>query len=170
MKINPLLIGIIIALVCLFLKQGDNEKQIIYLSESDDEDNENNENNENNEIPAEPRRYYDSKYTTRQQMRINVPTRGEPPSYQQVGILTDTNDGENVKPLYGRQTYRGSNQWNYFTSLDSHLATKIPLSIGSQDCTEERGCSEIYKNDTVSVNTKDYNVNLYNFHTPRYIP
>jgi hypothetical protein len=128
-------------------------------SESDDEDYIN-----------EPSRYYDSKYISREKMKINYPTRGEPPSYQQVGILTDENDPENVKPLYGRQTYRGSNLWNYFTSLDSHLSTKIPISISDNNCTDERGCSEINKSDTLNVLTKNYNVELYKINTPRYIP
>lgn len=119
----------------------------------------------------EPKRYYDSKYTTRDRMRINVPTRGEPPSYQQVGILTDTNNPENIKPLYGRQTYRGSNQWNYFTSLDSHLATKIPIDIDNNDCMDERGCKEIYKNDTLNINGEnEYKANIYQTYAPRYIP
>ena len=117
-----------------------------------------------------PERYYDSKYVTRERMSINVPTRGEPPSYQQIGILTDTNNPENIKPLYGRQTYRGSNHWNYFTSLDSHLATKIPISLSNNDCTDEYGCSEIYKNDIISVLDTDYKATIYNTVAPRYIP
>ena len=166
MKKNTLVLIIVALGLFIFLsnqnQQQEINKEIIYItSDSEDEDD---------DIPSEPSRYYDSKYTTRQQMRINVPTRGEPPSYQQVGILTDTVDGENVKPLYGRQTYRGSNQWNYFTSLDSHLATKIPISIDDNDCTDERGCKELNKNDTIHVNTKDYNIDLYKFNTPRYIP
>ena len=48
------------------------------------------------------------------------------------------------------QTYRGSNQWNYFTS-DSHLATKIPIYTGDKDCTDERGCQEINKNDMLNI-------------------
>ena len=118
----------------------------------------------------EPKRFYDSRYVTRKQMAINVPTRGEAPEYQQVGYLGGTDDPENIKPLYGRQTYRVSNQWNYFTSLDSHLATKIPLTIGDQECTDERGCKELYKNDTVDVNGKEYQANIYQTHAPRYIP
>ena len=166
MKKNTLVLIIVALGLFIFLsnknQQQEINKEIIYItSDSEDEDD---------DIPSEPSRYYDSKYTTRQQMRINVPTRGDPPSYQQVGILTDTDDGENVKPLYGRQTYRGSNQWNYFTSLDSHLATKIPISIDENDCTDERGCKELNKNDTIHVNTKDYNIDLYKFNTPRYIP
>ena len=89
----------------------------------------------------EPRKHYDSRFYPRKRMAINVPTRGEPPSYQQVGYLTGEGE-ENIKPLFGRQTYRGSNQWNYFTSLDSHLATKVPVYMDNQDCTDERGCKE----------------------------
>ena len=89
-------------------------------------------------IPQEPKRFYDSKYHSRSDMRINIPTRGEAPSYQQVGFLHAPSDSENIKPLYGRQTYPGSNHWNYFTSLDSHLATKIPITIKDHDCTDDR--------------------------------
>jgi hypothetical protein len=123
-------------------------------------------------VIEEPKRHYDSRYYPRRDMRINIPTRGEPPSYQQVGILTDENNPENIKPLYGRQTYRGSNQWNYFTSLDSHLATKIPIYTGDKDCTEERGCQEINKNDTLNIGDpgKQYKANIYQTQAPRYIP
>ena len=122
------------------------------------------------EIIREPKRFYDSKYHSRRQMAVNVPTRGEAPSYQQVGYLGGVSDPENIKPLYGRQTYPGSNQWNYFTSLDSHLATKIPLDLDGKDCTDARGCKELYKNDKVNVNGTEYTANIYQTHAPRYIP
>ena len=166
MKKNTLVLIIVALGLLLFLSNQDQHeisKEIIYLSsDSEDED----------DVPSEPSRYYDSRYTTRQQMRINVPTRGESPSYQQVGILTDTDDPENIKPLYGRQTYRGSNQWNYFTSLDSHLATKIPIYSSDKDCTDEYGCKEIYKNDTLNIGDpgNEYKANIYQTHAPRYIP
>lgn len=123
-------------------------------------------------VIEEPKRQYDSRYRPIRDMRINIPTRGDPPEYQQVGILTDENNPENIKPLYGRQTYRGSNQWNYFTSLDSHLATKIPIYTGDKDCTEERGCQEINKNDTLNIGDpgKQYKANIYQSQAPRYIP
>ena len=123
-------------------------------------------------VIEEPKRFYDSRYYPRRDMRINIPTRGEPPEYQQVGILTDENNPENIKPLYGRQTYRGSNQWNYFTSLDSHLATKIPIYTGEKDCTDERGCREINKNDMLNIGDpgKQYKANIYQTQAPRYIP
>jgi hypothetical protein len=143
----------------IILKHDDNELNINILS--NDSDN-----------LEEPKRYYDSRYYPRRAMRVNVPTRGEPPSYQQVGILTDKDDPENIKPLYGRQTYRGSGLWNYFTSLDSHLATKIPIYTGDRDCTDERGCQELNKNDMLNIGDpgKEYKANIYGTHAPRYIP
>lgn len=156
-----LILGLIITF--LFIIINDNQEFNIQIF---------NTVSEKEEIEKEPKRYYDSRFITREKMRINVPTRGEPPPYQQVGILTDNDNPENIKPLYGRQTYRGSNQWNYFTALDSHLATKIPIEIDNNDCTSERGCKEIYKNDTINIgsNENEYKANIYQTHAPRYIP
>lgn len=163
MKKDTLYIIIAFLIVILFIIHQNHQDLDIKIFNIDDK---------NDLDDQEPKRYYDSKYHTRKRMRINVPTRGEPPSYQQVGILTDTDNPENIKPLYGRQTYRGSNQWNYFTSLDSHLATKIPIEIDNNDCTSERGCKEIYKNDTLNIGSTDneYKANIYQTHAPRYIP
>ena len=159
---NFIFIGIILILGYLYLQEKNKNDINIYItdSESPDED-----------IYDEPIRYYDSKYYPRQRMDINVPTRGEPPEYQQVGILKG-NGEDNIKPLYGRQTYRGSNQWNYFTSLDSHLSTKVPVYVDNNDCTDERGCKEIYKNDNVNFgeNGTSYSASIYNTKAPRYIP
>jgi len=170
-KSNITFLYIVIGLLFLviILREIDNDININIIKEkvSDTID----EVEEVKEKIIEPKRYYDSKYHPRRAMRINVPTRGEPPPYQQVGILTDTYNPENIKPLYGRQTYRGSNQWNYFTSLDSHLATKIPIELNNNDCTDERGCKEIYKNDTLTVNgDNEYKANIYQTYAPRYIP
>jgi len=159
-----ILLGLLIVIIFIII---DNKKDfnITIKNDSDEDDSDEDDSTD------EPKRYYDSKYTTRSRMRVNVPTRGEPPPYQQVGILTDRDNPENIKPLYGRQTYRGSNQWNYFTSLDSHLATKIPIELDNKDCTDERGCKEIYKNDTLNVNgDNEYIANIYQTHAPRYIP
>ena len=164
MKDNTFFIIVILLILFFCMKQKDFNYQINIVDPSSDEE-------EENKI-QEPKRYYDSRYTTRGQMRINVPTRGEPPSYQQVGILTDTSNSENIKPLYGRQTYRGSNQWNYFTSLDSHLATKIPIYLSDKDCTDEYGCKEMYKDELITIGDPgtEYKVNVYQTVAPRYIP
>jgi len=161
MKKDTLIILLGLSIVIIFIII-DNKKDFKITIKNDSEED---------DSIDEPKRYYDSKYTTRKRMDINVPTRGEPPPYQQVGILTDIDDPENIKPLYGRQTYRGSNVWNYFTSLDSHLATKIPIEIENNDCTSERGCKEIYKNDTLTINgNNEYIANIYQTRAPRYIP
>ena len=163
MKKDTLYVIIGLLIVILFIIHSDKNLNINIRPESDPE---------SDDDIREPKRFYDSRYISRKQMKINVPTRGEAPSYQQVGILTGTDDPENIKPLYGRQTYRGSGLWNYFTSLDSHLATKIPIQVGEKDCTDERGCKEIYKNDTLSIGDPDnqYKANIYQTHAPRYIP
>ena len=49
---------------------------------------------------------------------INIRTRGEPSEYQNIGTLTNASMSNDVKPLYGRRTYRGSNEWNYYTLLN----------------------------------------------------
>ena len=66
----------------------------------------------------------------------------KPAEYQNIGILngSDTND---VKPLYERRVFRGSNLWNYYTALDSHLSTKIPIQK-NRNCVDTHGCSEMY--------------------------
>ena len=171
MKKNTLYIIIALLIVLFFIVYQNNKELNIKIFNIDSDSDEEEDDEYEKEIIDEPKRYYDSKYYSRKRMRINVPTRGEAPPYQQVGILTNTDDPENIKPLYGRQTYRGSNQWNYFTSLDSHLATKIPIEIDNRDCLDERGCKEIYKNDTLNINgDNEYKANIYKTHAPRYIP
>ena len=162
-KDNILIYAIGLGLLYLIYKESQQKKliQINNILKEDDK----------SEVVREPRRHYDSKFISRKGMAINVPTRGEPPEYQQVGIIKG-NGEENIKPLYGRQTYRGSNQWNYFTSLDSHLATKIPIYQNGTDCTDERGCKELNKGDTLLMGEEgpQYKASIYGTIAPRYIP
>ena len=92
-------------------------------------------------IIDEPKRFYDSRYVTRKQMAVNVPTRGEPPEYQQVGYLGGTDDPENIKPLYGRQTYRGSGS--------VELLYIAGFSSGHQDSLDYRGIKSARMNGDV---------------------
>tara|TARA_B110000971_G_scaffold217811_1_gene255453 strand:+ start:753 stop:1280 length:528 start_codon:yes stop_codon:yes gene_type:complete len=166
------LIGFLLVILVI-INQNDNGLNINILKDlSDSSESQDDEPRGDDDLIGEPKRHYDSKYITRKQMKINVPTRGDAPSYQQVGILTDVGDPENIKPLYGRQTYRGSGKWNYFTSLDSHLATKIPIYIDDKDCVDESGCREIYKNDALDIGRggNQYTADIYQTHAPRYIP
>ena len=78
-----------------------------------------------------------------------------------------------MRPLYGRQTYRGSNSWNYYSSLDSNLSTKIPIFKTNDKCTDERGCNEINDGDTVKIGNIDnteYIFTKYSNDSFRYIP
>jgi len=102
---------------------------------------------------------------------INIRTRGEPPSYDQIGILTSISDSNNIKPLFGRQTYKGSSLWNYYTALDSHLSTKIPIQK-NRNCIDTHGCSEINSGDIINISnsTENYIVELYPYNDLRYIP
>jgi len=101
---------------------------------------------------------------------INMRTRGLPEPYHQMGILTS---GDDVRPLYGRQTYSGSNRYNYYSSLDSNLSTKIPIFKTNDKCTDERGCNEINDGDTVrigNIDTTEYTFTKYSDDRYRYIP
>jgi len=112
-------------------------------------------------------------YEPRRAAPINIRTRGSPAEYQQIGILTNVSDSNDVRPLYGRQTYRGSNQWNYYSSLDSNLSTKIPIFKSSDKCTDERGCQEINEGDNVTignVSSIQYIFTKYSNDSFRYIP
>ena len=97
--------------------------------------------------------------------RINIRTRGEPDEYQTVGILKKE-DSDDVIPLIGRQTYPGSNNWNYFTMTDSHLKTEIPIS----ECTGVRGCKELQEDENVQILNSNYEVQMYPNNELRYLP
>ena len=101
-------------------------------------------------------------------MPINIRTRGQPNNYQQIGILK-SEDNTDIKPLFGRQTYRGSSLWNYYTALDSNLATRIPIQ-NNRNCIDTQGCTEINNGDSVKVLDTDYNVELYPYNDLQYIP
>jgi len=126
-------------------------------------------------IVYEPDRYMPRRYVEPpiRGVPINIRTRGSPTEYQQMGILTNTSDSNDVRPLYGRQTYQGSNQWNYYSSLDSNLSTKIPIFKATNKCTDERGCQEINEGDNVTIgniSATQYTFTKYSNDDYRYIP
>lgn len=96
---------------------------------------------------------------------INIPTRGYPDDYQLIGILFQDNL-ETVYNLYGRQTYPGSNLYEYYAhAVINNNNIKIPLNINK----------EIFDNQEIDIlnlnhkNTK-FKVKLYPYNLPRYIP
>ena len=99
---------------------------------------------------------------------INVPTRGYPDNYQNVGMLVRKND-EKILKLFGRQKFPGSNQWEYYvlSTQGFESNTKIPLKIP--------GNKELSNNDVIAVPWLDqskgkFDVKIFDYDAPRYNP
>ena len=106
---------------------------------------------------------------------IDIPTRGYPDNYQQLGVLIRDDSGlaEGEKPesdnrvirLFGRQTYPGSHKYEYYTMIPDGLdRIKMPLDVNRNQ--------ELYDDDVVTVDLlgKDYKIRLYKNEGPRYLP
>ena len=105
-----------------------------------------------------------------------LPTRGYGTEFQQVGILTKTNDisfNENkILPLMGRKLGSGRDKFQYYTiSNTGSLNTKLPIQFRNKDGMSEYGCDEIFNGDEIFV--KGYNTSftatIYENGTFRYI-
>lgn len=114
---------------------------------------------------------------------INIETRGSGGDFQQLGVLSkdtisneEDSPGNNtdsvILPLYGKPTYRGSNRYLYYTETDKYNPVKVPISNKDRDCTDDQGCDEIYDGDQVTIPSYNgvFNVKIYKFNKPRYIP
>lgn len=142
---------------------------------------------ENPLLPPLSRNMYTQKHgleeVSKRGLPINIKTRGDGGDYQQVGILykddisnnekaPGNNTDSNILPLFGKPTYDGSSQWNYYTASDKNHQIKIPLQLESSDCTDERGCKEIYNGDSIQIPAYNGNftAKIYKLNSPRYIP
>jgi hypothetical protein len=95
--------------------------------------------------------------------QLNIPTRGYPESYHQIGIATS--DDEKAFNLFGRQTYPGSNQYEYYVvGKMGYQEVKIPVGV--------KGKKEIMDNDMIKIhgNKGDFRVKMYDYDVPRYVP
>lgn len=106
---------------------------------------------------------------------INIETRGTAINYQQVGILIQdgaSGDNKKILPLFGKPTYSGSQNWNYYTSSDGYHSMKVAITNNNRSCTQEHGCKEIYDNDLVDIQGYDskFKVSVYELDKPKYIP
>ena len=87
---------------------------------------------------------------------INHSTRGQPTDIRQVGFLSALSRTSKVLPLYGYQTYSGSNQWIYFTSEETGgQLIKIPIKFEQRNCLDDF-CKEIYDGDIVEISSLPY--------------
>ena len=95
---------------------------------------------------------------------INIPTRGYPDNYQLLGLLYRDND-EKIVQLYGRPTYPGSNEYEYYATTEQNgFTNKIPFRIKGNREIEDQQHIEI------PVLKGPFTVKLYNYDTPRYYP
>jgi hypothetical protein len=106
---------------------------------------------------------------------INIRTQGGNAfsGYNQVGILTRSNQSDMILPLFGKIHISGRNKWNYYTvSNTGNINTKLPVSLKGRSCTGETGCDEIYNGDVVYVEGyKDtFNATIYENGGMAYIP
>jgi hypothetical protein len=112
---------------------------------------------------------------------VNQATRGTPPAYAQVGILAADNAGQqavqknNILPLFGRQTYARSSNFNYYAQTESGV--RIPLSMKGRACEDDLGCAELDSGDKVTIAQLSaegapgtYTVSIYKEDGLRYIP
>ncbi len=126
-----------------------------------------------------PERSYEMSYG----VPINIPSRGYPSGYQQLGILykdgiadpsnpIGNNSDTTILPLYGRPLYNGSKKWTYYTTTDKVNIIKLPLSRDGRQCDQDTGCDELYTGDTLKVPpyNGEFKVQIYDWDKPRYIP
>ena len=111
-----------------------------------------------------PRHAYPPKYL---KDAINIPTRGYPDNYQQMGMLIRKND-EKILKLFGRQTYPGSSKYEYYVvDSNSNTDNKIPLKVN--------GDRELDDKQQIDVPWLDpsrgkFDVKIYDYNAPRYNP
>ena len=98
--------------------------------------------------------------------QLNIPTRGYPENYQILGLLL-RDDTETVYKLFGRQTYPGSDMWEYYCENDKYNNAKIPLK--SHNNRELQDGMHVHVPGT-DKHKGEFKVKLYNYDTPRYIP
>ena len=99
---------------------------------------------------------------------LNIPTRGYPDNYQNLGMLVRKND-EKILKLFGRQKFPGSNQWEYYVigNDPNGLNNKVPLNIP--------GNKELSNKETVAIPWLDqgkgkFELKIFDYDAPRYNP
>lgn len=110
---------------------------------------------------------------------INIPTRGYPDEYQQVGLLTtaggsstSASPNRTILPLFGRKLITNRDRWNYYTRTDGINPVQVPVQFKRKNCDNDHGCEEITEGDSVGVPImgQSYIANVYRYSIPRYIP
>ena len=116
-------------------------------------------------LVAPERRVDINNYPLRIQNTINIPTRGHADNFQLMGIANRNRDETNVQ-IFGRATYPGSNQYEYYV-INSEDGFKLPFAT--------KGNKELLDGDIIDIpqfnkHRGPFTVKLYNYNTPRYNP
>ena len=84
-------------------------------------------------------------------------------------ISYNTETNKKMLPLFGEQTYPGSNMYRYYT-MNGNI--KLPISHKGFNCQDDRGCPEIYNDNELSVSGlgNQFKATLYQYDSPRYLP
>jgi hypothetical protein len=104
--------------------------------------------------------------------QINIPSRGVPTDYAQVGVIFNETDSQ-VFNLYGRQVYSGSTNWNYYIFTDAFNPIKLDIFHSNKSCLDEYGCGELMDGTLVEIKElgKTFTVKIYKDHSKyRYLP
>ena len=121
--------------------------------------------------PLNDERYVIPSRDVRRGIPINIKTQGGDAAYRQVGILTSTNNREQILPLMGRPLITNRDNWQYYTMSEKNNI-KLPVSRGNKSCTNEYGCDKLYDGDNVYIQGYNdvFNVTIYDNDTIQYIP
>lgn len=121
--------------------------------------------------PLNDERYMIPSRDVRRGIPINIKTQGIDASYRQVGILTSTNNREQILPLMGRPLITNRDNWQYYTMSEKNNI-KLPVSRGNKSCTNEYGCDKLYDGDNVYIQGYNgiFNATIYDNDTIQYIP
>jgi hypothetical protein len=92
-------------------------------------------------------------------------TRGEADDYQLVGLLYNTTINKNYQ-LFGRRTYPGSYEWEYYIRGKDSGGLEIKFPIQNQNKQEIMDGSTI----TIPIDSNPYTVSIYNYDAYRYNP
>ena len=161
--LNVVLIGLLLFIVYKLMDQPIHEKTIIREVVSHDHalmDNTRIDELDDDQ-PYRDNRYMPDMRQARRAPPFNIKTRGPPEEYGMMGFLQDSDDETKLQQLYGRRTYPNSNQWNYFVKSDQYHQIPIPVSIGGQNCTDERGCKELNDQESINILNKDHTATIY---------
>jgi len=113
-----------------------------------------------------PERIYDvnsENNNLQKYLKINERTRGEPDQYQLVGMLYNIDSNKNYN-LYGRHTYPGSYEWEYYVDGKDIGGNyfKFPLDIKN----EIRDNTQI----KLPLSSDPFIVKIYEYKEMKYIP